>query len=170
MKNSFKIILISSFLIISFYSCSNSKRDLNVLTTDTIREEKPIKEEEPTLNSDLLGIYNGLQPDYYLKNQFGDDMVVNGNKVSVPSSDFKFILKENNLVSLQQTNQEDNSRYYYDGVVKLLNETNEAIEIECSLSDGNTSSPTYILLINKLDKTAICKGKDEPEFKLTKIK
>lgn len=55
-----------------------------------------------------------------MKNQYGDDMIIAGNKVPVPSSDFKFSLKENNVVNLQQTNLENNQRYYYDVSYKIL--------------------------------------------------
>ena len=33
---------------------------------------------------------------------------------------------------------------------------------------GKSSNPTYTLAINKSDKTAICIGNNEPEFKLEK--
>jgi hypothetical protein len=99
-----------------------------------------------------------------MKNQYGDDMIISGNKVSFPSSDYKFLLKENNVVSLQQTNLEDNSRVFYDGTFKILNEDTETIKIECSLSDGKSSSPTYTLSLKKADKKGICIGNNEPEF------
>ena len=46
-------------------------------------------------------------------------MIINGKIVTVPSSDFKFLIKENSVVVLQQTNLEDNIRIYYSGTKKL---------------------------------------------------
>ncbi|MDO9037524.1 MAG: hypothetical protein Q7U59_04150, partial [Lutibacter sp.] len=113
---------------------------------------------------------HGIQPSYYLKNQYGDNMVINGQKISVPSIDYKFLLKEDGAVSLQQTNLEDNSRVYYDGTIKIINDATDILKLECSLSDGKYSNPTYTLAINKSDKTANCIGNNEPEFKLDKTK
>ena len=102
-----------------------------------------------------------------MKNQYGDEMIVAGNKIPVPSTDFKFLFKENNIVSLQHTNLEDNSRYYYDGNYKIISGDLELIKVECSLNNGKGSSPTYTLEINKTSKTGKCIGKtNEPEFQI----
>lgn len=122
------------------------------------------------LSSEFLGNYHGIQPGYFIKNKYGDDMVINGNKVPVPSIDFKFLIKKNNIVSLQQINLEDNSRVYYKGTTKIISDDDNLIKIKCSLSDGQSSSPTYTLSINKTNKTVICIGTNEPEFDLELIK
>ena len=97
-------------------------------------------------------------------------MVINGQKVPVPSIDFMFLLKEDDAVSLQQKNLEDNSQYQYEGTIKIITDTKESLKLECSLSDGKSSNPTYTIAINKNDKTAICIGNKEPEFNIEKIK
>jgi hypothetical protein len=150
-------------------SCGNNNQDVANKTTSLQTEESSVQKIEG-LPSEFIGNYHGIQPSYFMKNQYGDDMIINGNKVSVPSSDFKFLIKENNVVSLQQTNLDDNSRYYYDGTIKILNDDAEYIKVECSLSDGKSSNPTYTLTINKSDKSATCIGHNEPEIKLEKIK
>ena len=126
------------------------------------------KQNAEGLPTDFLGNYHGIQPSYFMKNQYGDDMVINGNKVSVPSIDYKFLLKENNVVSLQQINLDDNSRVYYDGTYKISSDEDNSMKIECSLSDGKNSNPTYILTINKSDKKGVCNGSKEPEFSILK--
>lgn len=105
-----------------------------------------------------------------MKNQFGDDMVINGNKIPVPPTEYKFLLKENNIVSLQQINLEDNSRVYYDGTYKIISDESKTTKIKCSLSDGKKSNPTYTLNILKNDKKGVCIGIDEPEFSIEKNK
>jgi hypothetical protein len=67
---------------------------------------------------------------------------------------------------MQQTSLEDNSRFYYDGTYKTLNEDEENIKIECTLSDGNSSNPTFVLSIKKSEKKGICIGKNQPEFSI----
>lgn len=159
-----KVIILFSFL--AFTSCSEN----NNKSSDAKQSSNQTTQSSPQLSADFLGNYHGIQPSYFMKNQYGDDMIIGGNKVPVPSVDFKFLLKENGVVGLQQTNLEDNSRVYYDGTIKILNDASDIIKLECSLSDGHSSNPTYTLVINKSDKSATCIGHNEPEVKLEKIK
>lgn len=152
-------MLFASFI---FSSCGNNQENKQTQPTEVEKDKQVL------LQPEYLGNYHGIQPSYYMKNQYGDDMVINGQKVSVPSIDFKFLVKEDGAVSLQQTNLEDNSRVYYDGTIKIIQDATDILKIECSLSDGKSSNPTYTLAINKSDKTAICIGNKEPEFKLEK--
>ena len=162
-KNKFKLIVICVFVFLN-NSCENrNQNDSNNNSDFTQKEEKVTG-----LKAEFLGNYHGIQPSYFMKNQYGDDMVINGNKVSVPSIDYKFLLKENNVVSLQQINLEDNSRVYYDGTYKIISEDGASIKIECSLSDGKGSNRTYTLSINSSDKKGICTGSNEPEFSIAK--
>ena len=168
----FKKSIINSFIIINFLligcngpvekstpnSAINESNEINKMNSQENRNDN---------NSDLLGIYHGVQPAYFLKNQYGDDMEINGNKVPVPSSDFKFILKEGGVVNLQQINLEDNSRIYYNGSFTVEN-NNDFTNIVCNLSDGHSSNPTYKIIINKSTGTTSCSGNNEPDFSLEK--
>lgn len=118
-------------------------------------------------NTELLGYFHGVQPSYYLKNQYGNDMEVNGNKIPVPSSDYKFILKAGGIVTLQQINLEDDSRIYYHGSFTVENNS-ESIKIVCNLSDDHSSNPTYNIEIDKSTNLIKCVGNNEPEFLLEK--
>ena len=162
MKKLFTILLVTLLI-----SCGGSSSSQSVETTEQLAAETT-KQNVEGLPIDFLGNYHGIQPSYFMKNQYGDDMVINGNKVPVPSIDYKFLLKENNIVSLQQINLEDNSRVYYDGTFKISSDEDNAMKIECSLSDGKNSNPTYILTINKSDKKGVCNGSKEPEFSILK--
>jgi len=155
------------FFPIMLSSCGNKNQDTSN-KTPSVQTDESTKQKDKGLSTEFLGNYHGIQPSYFMKNQYGDDMVINGQKVPVPSIDFKFLLKEDCAVSLQQTNLEDNSRVYYDGTIKIISDATDILKLECSLSDGKSSNPTYTLAINKSDKTAICIGNDEPEFKLEK--
>ena len=176
MKKSIQFSLFALFSALIISSCSN-----NDPTTDAGKNnqdapnKKPseqtdesTKQKEEGLATEFLGNYHGIQPSYFMKNQYGDEMVINGNKISIPSIDYKFLLKENNVVSLQQINLEDNRRFYYDGTFKIISEESIKTKIECSLSDGENSNPTYVLTINRIDKKGICSGSNEPEFSIEK--
>jgi hypothetical protein len=165
----FRVFIWGVILITS--NCGNKNQN-NKLSNKQIQlpTEELSKSEESYLSTDYVGNYHGIQGSYNLKNQYGEDMIINGNKVSVPSSDYKFLIKENNIVSLQQTNIEDNSRTYYDGKYSIIIDDANKIKLKCSLSDGNTSNPEYVLEINKIDKAGTCSGSSEPVFSIEKIK
>ena len=160
----FGAILFASTILTS---CGNNNQD-NSSKEPSKQSDESTNQKVANLKTEYLGNYHGIQPSYFMKNQYGDDMVINGNKVSVPSIDYKFLLKENNVVNLQQINLEDNSRVYYDGTYKIISEDSTSIKIECSLSDGKGSNPTYTLTINGSDKKGICTGSNEPEFSIEK--
>lgn len=128
-----------------------------------------IDESQLTIEETFLGIYNGVQPSYTMKNQYGDDIIIGGQKIIVPDIEYKFLLKKDGISSLQQTNLEDNSRVYYEGKSEILSENDNTLTIECSLktADGK-SNPTYKLIIIKSDQSAICMGTNEPKFNLEK--
>ena len=128
--------------VFAFTSCNNTgSNGNNEIKSDN--KVPAIKTETSQLSPDFLGIYHGIQPSYIIKNRFGDNMIINGKTVSLPSIDFKFLLKDNSMVSLQQTNLEDNDRVYYEGKFKIIKDTTDAVQIECVLSNGQSSNPTY---------------------------
>ncbi len=156
------------FSIVIFLSCTNNtapKETQSTQKTSTVSEINP-----QSLSTQFLGIYHGKQPSYFMKNQYGDDMLVNGNKVSVPGIDYKFILKEDGVANLQQTSLEDNSRYYYDGTYLIIQEDANTLTIECKMSDGKSSFPSYTLKIDKATIKGTCKGSNDPEFVIEKNK
>ena len=116
------------------------------------------------------GVYNGVQPSYFMKNKFGDAIIISGNKIEIPSIDYKFLFDKNQKVSLQQTGLDDNSRYYYEGYYKIVSQTDDVIVIECSLSTSDgTSSPTYLLEYNIDDDSFMCTDSSGgPNFIATK--
>lgn len=169
MKIIFKSILIISSLTIALFGCENSNQ--KSFNNSSLNEPEKISADKAEgLSTEFVGNYHGIQPGYFMKNQYGDYMVINGNKIPVPSIDYKFLIKENNVVSLQQINLEDNSRVYYDGTYKIVSLENNTAKIECSLSDGQYSNPTYVLTIDKSNNKGVCTGSNEPEFKIEKTK
>ena len=163
-KYAMKKILFSTLILIQL-SCGNDN-SVSENTSNAVKIESSEKQNSEILSSEFLGNYHGIQPSYNLKNKFGDDLVINGKKVPIPSIDYKFLLKENNQVSLQQINLDDNSRDYYEGTYKIISEENNSMIVECSLSDGQTSNPVYVLTIDKIDKKGLCTGANEPEFNI----
>jgi len=160
MKQITTILISSLFAMLLITSCGENvkEKEKSVINTQDIQP-------------DILGIYHAIAPHYNMKNKFGDDMIINGKTISIPSIDHKFILEKNGLVSLQQTNTDDNTRYYYKGTFFIIDENGEEWQkVKCSLSDGESSNPTFILTIYPLLNTALCQTDNAPELTLKKIK
>jgi hypothetical protein len=155
-----------SFLIVS---CSSNTKESNKNNKDTVVvSNKNTTNVSPEILTDFFGIYEGEQVGYTMKNQFGDDMIVAGKKIKVPSSNYKVIFKEKHQISIQQTSKEDESRYYYDGTYSILRDNNEYYDLECKVSDGKSTKLTYSMTINKKDFSIHCVGHNEPDFDIVK--
>ncbi|MEL0198865.1 MAG: hypothetical protein VW905_02560 [Gammaproteobacteria bacterium] len=129
---------------------------------------KPDKKEAETF--ELLGLFQGTQDSYYLKNKFGDDLLIQGKRVPVPSIEYKFLFENNSKVSLQQSSK-DGDRAYYDGNYTVIENDDKIVLIECKLSDGEYSNPTMTIEFSKLNNRYTYRGMNfEPDFNLTKIK
>jgi hypothetical protein len=172
--NSIFVILLSLLFLITGCGDTSVKETDITDTAVSINAESPqsnenIQNSSEDINKDLLGLYHGIQPSYFMKNQYGDDMVINGNKIPIPSIDYKFILKENNIVTLQQISEEDGTRAYYDGKFKV-NKNGSITTITCEVSDGKSSNPTYTIELNEVSNEIICVGNNQPSFNLYRNK
>ena len=105
-----------------------------------------------------------------MENKFGDYLIINGNKVSVPGSEYRFLIEDDNKISLQQKSMEDESRYYYEGNFTVFSITDDKIIIEAELIYDELSSPSYKIEINKETKEGECEPQDlSPSFKIEKV-
>ncbi len=140
-----------------------SKLHMASASHDTLTQKET---EQQRLPIRFLGIYTGLQPGYNLRNTNGEDIEVRGEKVPVPPCEYKFIFKQDNEVALQQVNLESNQRILYKGHYTIVEEDDHQYTLSCTVNDGGDSSPNYTIEINKQDKTMMCYGTNEPEFRL----
>src|SRR5690554_423364 len=158
MKSFFKLFLISIFLL----SCKDPKvNTINPRVDDTIKN----------IHDSLLGKYEGEQKSYSLKNRTGKEVIVKGNKVVIPSSQFYYILRANNKIDLYQRNNDNYSIYNYPTVdYRVIEENDEYLTIEFVSFGKEYSNMTDVIKINKNNKTAIClhKHQMEPDFPLIK--
>ena len=161
MKKSILFLLSTTFLIL-FVRC-----DSNVAKDSKVDE---VKINESLIDEEYLGVYIGIQNSYYMENKFGDYLIINGNKVSVPESEYRFLIEDDNKISLQQKSMEDESRYYYEGNFTVFSITDDKIIIEAELIYDEFSSPSYKIEINKETKEGECEPQDlSPSFKIEKV-
>lgn len=161
MKKSFLFLLSIAFIMLLVRCDSNVDKDSKV---DEVKVNESIMDEE------YLGVYIGIQNSYYMENKFGDYLMINGNKVSVPGSEYRFLIEDDNKISLQQKSMEDESRYYYEGNFTVFSITDDKIIIEAELIYDEFSSPSYKIEINKETKEGECEPQDlSPSFKIEKV-
>ncbi|MEC7186056.1 MAG: hypothetical protein VXV92_01415, partial [Bacteroidota bacterium] len=152
MKKSLLFLLSTAFLIL-FVRC-----DSNVAKDSKVNE---VKINESLIDEEYLGIYIGIQNSYFMENKFGDYLIINGNKVPVPGSEYRFLIEDDNKISLQQKSMEDESRYYYEGNFTVFSITDDKIIIEAELIYDEFSSPSYKIEINKETKEGECIPQDQ---------
>ena len=158
------LFLLSTAFLILFVRC-----DSNVANDSKVDE---VKINESLIDEEYLGVYIGIQNSYYMENKFGDYLIINGNKVSVPESEYRFLIEDDNKISLQQKSMEDESRYYYEGNFTVLSILDDKIIIEAELIYDEYSSPGYKIKIeiNKETKEGECTPQDlSPSFKIEKV-
>lgn len=166
-----KLKTILTILVFScaFFSCSNnnnqketSKDFVNEMSKEQITKSKG-------LSSIYLGMYRGIQSSY----NDTDNNSLPGLSVTdeISSRDFKFFLRENNELVLQQKYIDDDDLDCQDGIFSIKNEDEKFIEIECILRTGSEQykyDHIYILKLSKTNNTGSCLGESGPEFKLEK--
>ena len=161
MKRSFLFLLSIAFVILLVRCDSNVSKDSKV---------DEVKVNESSMDEEYLGVYIGIQNSYYMENKFGDYLIINGNKVPVPGSEYRFLIEDDNKISLQQKSMEDESRYYYEGNFTVFSITDDKIIIEAELIYDEFSSPSYKIEINKETKEGECEPQDlSPSFKIEKV-
>ena len=161
MKKSLLFLILTAFLIL-FVRCDHN------VTKDSQVDEITIN--ESLIDEEYLGVYIGIQNSYFMENKFGDYLIINGNKVPVPGSEYRFLIEDDNKISLQQKSMEDESRYYYEGNFTVFSITDDKIIIEAELIYDEFSSPSYKIEINKETKGGVCEPQDlSPSFKIEKV-
>ena len=131
-------ILILSFLIVS---CKHEPKEINENQNNDISKSNNnnLNKKERLINENIqkdiiIGLYCGIEPSKVIKDKFGDDLVINGQKVIVPNAEYKYFFDKNNSVSLKLTALEENGKsYYYEGKYSVISEDNNKIVLECKL-------------------------------------
>lgn len=122
------------------------------------------------LSKELLGAYAGHQSGFAVKDKNGTEMILRGDKVTIPPSDYRFELGENNIVNLYHINADMIRPDVYRGTYKIVKDDYAQVEIFCQVSLDKYTNPEYYMVIDKMSKTAVINNPREPEIFLTKVK
>jgi hypothetical protein len=124
------------------------------------------------LNSEFLGLYEGTEKGYVMKDEFGQEITYNNKKMTIPSLGYRILIETDNTIKVQTTNTSDNSQERYVGQYFVTRDEADSLEIECDMSDPNDKrfSINRKIVLSKSDKSGSCSpsNKKEPYFKITK--
>ena len=122
------------------------------------------------------GQWQGVQPEYAMKDANGQVIYIQGQEAQVKSSTFIFILQPNGGASLTQST-EDGRIMEFQGRWNSLEQTtgnnqktdqSSALGINCELSASTGAYRNYILLADSIHRVVRCHGTPrEPHFELT---
>jgi len=154
---------------------------------DSVREEMAKEELRDKIPDELYGIYEGTQPQHYLMNSNGDEMVVGGQRIPMPPLFYFFSLGENRSAFVEEVTME-NERYVYEGDYEVLEQDDNLVVLRLNMSGGDTkttilpngqrfteklgskSTPKYTLKLQKNRKSGTAKHDQSPEFKIKRSK
>lgn len=152
------------FIPLLLLSCVESNKKV-----EKLEEKKSSSEVELTLNDQYIGYHYG----YDLEDRFGDKLIIRGNPVHIPLIKYQFLIEQDSVVFLKQTNMEDNSSYNYEGkLIKMVDSTsNHAVYSFALMTSDRSSNQTGTLVFNLENKSIFCKEKSSPlEFSLFRKK
>ena len=81
------LLVITAIAFVSI-GCNNSVHEEanNPIKGDKVEVSEEIqRKKKEELSDNFLGVYVGMQESYFMKNEYGDDMIVAGNKIDSSS-------------------------------------------------------------------------------------
>tara|TARA_B100000768_G_C11255137_1_gene366024 strand:- start:546 stop:1049 length:504 start_codon:yes stop_codon:yes gene_type:complete len=128
---------------------------------------------------DWVGSWQGIQPEYAMKDASGNVIYIQGQAAQVKSSTFIFVLQPTGGLALSQSIS-DGRVMEYQGRWTPIESTNytdpvtreeSALAINCELAASNGAYRNYILRADTLKHTILCYGTlREPRFELTPLR
>ena len=109
----------------NYINLDNDQQEiLTEFAVNTIKSDRDIIKFLKSNNLELLpaflGEYQGLKLSHTLYNKYGEEVIINGNYVTIPQSTYTLNLKYNNSIELKITNSDSN--YFYQGKYEIKNE------------------------------------------------
>lgn len=154
-----------------FASCGgreNNSGDLSKGKDSINPGNSKIPSSPKSLPDDYLGLYEGSQEPYDFKNEYGEDLILAGNKIPISASEHRVVFKENNKVSVDQINKRNKGHYIFQGTYSILSESPQAYKMKCDFTYGKSSKLIYLMTLDKSSLEIDCEIQDSPGFKLSK--
>lgn len=127
---------------------------------------------------DWVGSWQGIQPEYPMKDAGGNVIYIQGQAAQVKSSTFIFVLQPSGKVALTQSIADGRIMEFqgrWNPIESMTSrnpgkEQETALGINCELAASNGAYRNYILRADTLRQAIICNGTPrEPRFELTRL-
>ena len=143
-------LIITALMLV--VGCSSDKET----SSSSPEVAKPIVEE-------WVGTFSGVCPEYNMKNKYGEDLIIRGNYVTVPSVDFTFEIYDNNVSSIYIDN------YSCHNVKYSVSSNSNSFTLTMKPVSGSDCGGNEIILIKSGSQFKIAAGAlGQPEFIIKK--
>ncbi|GGF21157.1 hypothetical protein GCM10011339_06430 [Echinicola rosea] len=115
-----------------------------------------------------LGSFIGTAPESVVKDENGNDMVINGQKIKTPPIAHTFTFTPDLKVRLEQVNENDQSVKQLSGTYQITKDDPQQYEIVCSVNNGSDITLTYAITIDKASQKTLCSLTNQAPFELLK--
>ena len=125
--------------------------------------------QKPTVQQDdWVGTFNGICPKHNMKNEYGEDLLIFGNPVSIPSVSYTYEIYDNNTCSIYA--KSDDGNYSCHNVKYSVSSNINNFVLTMNPETGSDCGGNEIILFKKDGQFSIAKGViGRPEFKVEKI-
>ena len=148
------LLIITALMLV--VGCSSDKET----SSSSPEVAKPIVEE-------WVGTFSGVCPEYNMKNKYGEDLIIRGNYVTVPSVDFTFEIYDNNVSSIYMKSEDGN--YSCHNVIYSVSSNNNNFSLTMKPQSGSDCGGNEIIFIKSGSQFKIAAGAlGQPEFIIKK--
>ena len=117
-----------------------------------------------------IGTFSGLCPEYNMKNKYGEDLIINGNRVPVPSTHYTFEIYDNNTCSIYMKDN-NGKEYSCHNINYSVSSNSNSFSLSMKPETGSACGGNEIILFKRGSQFKIASGKSGfPEFIINKIK
>ena len=117
-----------------------------------------------------IGTFSGLCPEYNMKNKYGGDLIINGNRVPVPSTHYTFEIYDNNTCSIYMKDN-NGKEYSCHNINYSVSSNSNSFSLSMKPETGSACGGNEIILFKRGSQFKIASGKSGfPEFIINKIK
>ena len=126
-----------------------------------------IKELDLSNYSEWIGTFNGICPEYNMKNKYGEELIIFGSPVPVPSVSYTYEIYSNNTCSVYAKSSDGS--YSCHNVEYSVSSNNNNFVLTMKPEAGSDCGGNEIILFKKDDEFSIMSGSvGQPEFKVEK--
>jgi hypothetical protein len=168
MKKIIQESLIALFAIFTLTNCNSTPAPVEQVSGDM--DATTHAASTSVAEAKYNGNYKGVQPAYNLQNQYGEDILVSGNPIVIPSINYKIELSGRNSVTMIHTKDGESFKDIYRGSYSINESAENKISLDCEVRhETETSNPSFTLIVDMENRMLTYVNKGEPSFNLNRM-